>query len=515
MEGRRELDSAGRTAHALLILALGCGAASGADEIERGTELARAGRSDEARAEFLAGARNAPRDKRFPLELAGLAYRAKNFPAARRYLRQALELDPADGYGNDFLGTIDFLEGNLEAALASWNRIGKPRLEEVKVAPAARLNPVLLDSALTIAPGSLLTLDQFRTAAARLEALDVFDSYRLDVSARTDERFEATLHWFQPPAWMKAASMFRGLAYQTMQPELRNIGGTGVNWTNLLRWDAQKRRVATSVEGPIRRHANWRYRWYGDARRETWNAGGLEDFRLQRIASGAEFQSIPSWRVSWRTGFEVSSRHYGNLAGFQGGMAAKYRAGLTYELLRVPERRITVGSGAAWELGRMLSGARESFSHGQVSLAARWLPKAQGDDYRVNAQVRAGGTLGKPPFDELFMLGVERDNDLWLRGHAGTMEGKKGSAPVGRNYLLMNWDIHKEIYRNAFFTIEAAPFVDAARTQDVFGRPGLRSWLVDTGAEGSVRIPGGLRATLIYGRSLRGDAHALYATIGK
>ena len=62
----------------------------------------------------------------------------------------------------------------------------------------------------------------------------------------------------------------------------------------------------------------------------------------------------------------------------------------------------------------------------------RWLPTARGDDYETLARVRAGKTFGDLPFDELFMLGLERDNDLWLRGHIGTRDGRKGSAPLGQ-----------------------------------------------------------------------------------
>ena len=58
-----------------------------------------------------------PGDTRFPLELAGVAFQQKLYPAVARHLLQALQLDPTDSYGNDFLGTVYFLQGNLEAAL--------------------------------------------------------------------------------------------------------------------------------------------------------------------------------------------------------------------------------------------------------------------------------------------------------------------------------------------------------------------------------------------------------------
>jgi hypothetical protein len=506
------LDAVGRAATALLILAAGCAAA---DDLQRGTELAQSGHWAEAREAFLEGTRLAPRDRRLLVELAGVEYRQKNLAAAKRYLRRALALDPSDRYACDFLATIYYLEGNVEAAVRYWNRIGKPQIAEVLVAPEPKLNAVLLDSALTIAPGSLLTLDDFRTADARLDALDSFPSYRLDLEAHADERFDAALHWVQLPGWTSIVSAFRGVAYQTLLPELRDIGGTGLNWDALLRWDAQKRRIGTSFSGPLMHNAKWRYRWYADARSETWNAGGAEDFRMQRLASGLEFQAIPSWRLAWQTGVEVSSRRFMNLPGFGEGAAIQYRAGLTYELLRIPERRIRIVSGANGDVGRMLGGSGGLFSHARASLDARWLPKSRGDDYEVNARVRAGTTQGNAPFDELFMLGVERDNDLWLRGHSGTVAGKKGSAPVGRNYFLANWDFHKQLYRRELFTLAAGPFVDTGRTSDVFGRSRFQPWLVDTGLDTSVRVAGGLHVNLIYGRDLRGGGHVIYATVGR
>jgi len=289
-------------------------------------ELAGSGEWDQARTALLAGARRNPGDKRYPLELAGIEYRRKNPAAAKHYLRRALELDSADRYANDFLGTLYYLEGNLEAALRYWNRIEKPRVDDVKIVPAPRLNPVVVDSALAFAPGSLVTLDGWRTTRARLDGLDVFGNYRLEVRAETEERFDAELGWLRPSAWMTAVSMVRGLAYKTVEPELRDIGGSGSSWTSLVRWDAQKRRAATELAGPVMHNAKWRYRWYADARSETWNTGGLEDFRLRKMATGAEFEAIPNGTVTWRSGFEVSSRGLANLAEFRGGTAVAYRA---------------------------------------------------------------------------------------------------------------------------------------------------------------------------------------------
>ncbi len=107
---------------------------------------------------FAAGARLQPGDKRFPLELAGVAFKQKQYTQAARYLRRALHLDPNDSYGNDFLGTVYFLQGNIEAALKYWNHVDKPQIAEVRTQPTPQVNAALLDRAFVFAPASTLRL---------------------------------------------------------------------------------------------------------------------------------------------------------------------------------------------------------------------------------------------------------------------------------------------------------------------------------------------------------------------
>src|SRR5207249_9420191 len=86
---------------------------------------------DEAKLAFDAGFRKAPGDSRFLVELAGVAYKQKDFRAAKKHLHAALKLNPRDPYSSEFLATIYFLEDNLEAALKYWNPEDKPRLKSV------------------------------------------------------------------------------------------------------------------------------------------------------------------------------------------------------------------------------------------------------------------------------------------------------------------------------------------------------------------------------------------------
>src|SRR5207245_3575629 len=115
--------------------------------------------------------------------------------------------------------------------------------------------------------------------------------------------------------------------------------------------------------------------------------------------------------------------------------------------LCTPQGRLRAYVSSMSYIGRLFSSSGALFSREQVSVAAHWFPQARGEDYETIARVSSGGAFGRAPFDELFMLGLERDNDLPLRGHIGTRDGKKGSAPIGRRYILTNFELLKNIYR--------------------------------------------------------------------
>ncbi|MGC2511478.1 MAG: tetratricopeptide repeat protein, partial [Acidobacteriaceae bacterium] len=104
-------------------------------ELDRGLALAELGRFHEAEKTFAAGHAGHPRDARFLEEMAGIAYHDNRFATAKKDLRRALVLDPKDTYASNFLASIYFLEGNLEAALKYWNRVGKPKLSDLTYDP--------------------------------------------------------------------------------------------------------------------------------------------------------------------------------------------------------------------------------------------------------------------------------------------------------------------------------------------------------------------------------------------
>jgi len=107
------------------------------------------------------------------------------------------------------------------------------------------------------------------------------------------------------------------------------------------------------------------------------------------------------------------------------------------------------------------------------------------------------------------MLGMERDNDLWMRAHVGTRHGRKGSAPLGRNYFLMNWAFDKNIFDNGFLNIKLSPFLDTGKSTDPAPGLGSRQWLWDAGLQAKFRV-GGVGFMFVYGRDLRSGKNAFY-----
>src|SRR6266496_3749094 len=151
---------------------------------------------------------------------------------------------------------------------------------------------------------------------------------------------------------------------------------------------------------------------------------------------------------------------------------------------------MNLDAGAHSEAGRIWSQPSHSFEKLQGSARFHWFPQAENDDYEMQYQVRAGKTFGDVPFDELFMLGLERDNDLWMRAHIGTRDGRKGSAPLGRNYFLSNWEQDKQLYGNGLINTTLGPFLDTGHITNQSNPVGSQKWLWDAGVQAKISALG-------------------------
>jgi hypothetical protein len=369
----------------------------------------------------------------------------------------------------------------------------------------------LLDHALTFSPAGPLALADLLTSRARVQGLGVFSNPAFWLAARDDGKFDVILNLPERNGWGNSAweallSTFRGVAYLTIYPEYFNLHHSAIDIRSLVRFDSEKRRVGADVSGPLNGNTKRRYRIGLDLRDENWSirdsftgfAPMLGALNLRREAASADVSSLESGRWDWSAGFELSHRDYRSVdlgtaltpSLLLEGTQLKQLSHLRYELWRNPDHRLVVRSSASSQLARIWSQPAEVFAKLQGSCSGQWFPEAEGDDYEMQAQVRGGGMAGSGPFDELFMLGLERDNDLWMRAHIGTRDGRKGSAPLGDRYFLMNSEVDKRLYSNGFLSVKLSPFLDTGKITDPAGQLGSQRWLWDTGLQAKVRVLG-------------------------
>jgi hypothetical protein len=439
-------------------------------------------------------------EKNRAIELAGIEFRARNYVEAQRHIRQVLRKDRGNAYANDFLATTYLLQDNPEAALKYWNRIGAPRVAEVRTKPAVPVNPILWDRAFAFSPAAGLSLPDFEDTKARLDSLGVLSRFRFEFvpagSAGPD--FDVVVHALPAGGlgglWGTVATLARGLPYQTVQYDVRNIHSAGLNLSTLARWDSQKRRVWLRASEPIDRNPRHRAEVSLDVRNEMWDTGA-EQFAIRRGEGVVTVQSQVNARWSWASSLHASSRTSGKV-GDRNGFMLTYEASIQHRLLSVPERRLTLNTSAAFEFGK-------EFDRTTVMAVLQWLPRAVADDYKSTVSFHAGRTGGSVPFDEYFALGLDRDNDYLLRGHRGIRNGQKGAGPIGQEFLLTNFDVQKTLLNRGFLKAAAGPFLDAARLTRA------EPTLLDAGIQLRVSLVGGPTLDFSYGINLR-DRHGAF-----
>jgi tetratricopeptide (TPR) repeat protein len=499
-----------------------------------GTALARLERWHEAEIAFQSGLHLAPHDSRFPIELAGVAFTQKRYSQATRRLRQALKLSPQDAYANDFLGTIYFLQGNLDGSLKYWNRVGKPQVAEIRTDPPPHVSPTLLDRAFAFSPASVLEGSEFHASDARISSLGIFSRYHFDLIAAEDDKFDVSFrsqerNGFGSTKWEALFQSLHGLPFLTVTPEYYNLHHEAINLVSLFRWDPDKRRAYARFSSPFQHTAKYRYEITADLRNENWNilnsdaspSPPLASLNLRRQLLGFSLASFASGRWHWSAGAEFSHRDFrsvvtGNVLTplLADGYELKQLAELRATLWRMPERRFALEGEVSSQAARLWSQPVQTSEKLQASLGWHWFPRAQGDDFEMQQQFRSGKTFGTVPFDELFMLGLERDNDLPMRAHIGTHDGRKGSAPLGRNYFLANWETDKNLYGNGIVTLKVGPFLDTGKITDPLPTLGSRKWLCDTGGQIKLRVFG-TGVAFSYGKDVRSGKNTYYLTMLK
>jgi hypothetical protein len=294
----------------------------------------------------------------------------------------------------------------------------------------------------------------------------------------------------------------------------------------LWRWDSNKRRIAVTLSSPFGLNPRLRFSLLTDVREERWDlrssyrsfAGPIADLKLRKYEAGGEFAVGLGAGTQWTSGLSVARRSFRDSDGaapFRDTWSFEWPNRLSALLWSWPDHRINIDGDLLLSPGRLISAQAGRFLISQGNLRVSWYPQASGDDLSARSAVSTGRIFGAATLDQFFMLGMERDNPLWIRGHAGTRGGRKGEAPMGTEYILIQNELSRTVFRLPFLKVSAGPFYDTGNMTEADGRFGSRGWMHDAGLSVTLKTFSVLAWTLVYGRNLRDGGGVFYAAASR
>lgn len=495
----------------LILLALVCQD----DVLARAVSLASANQLEEAERVLRDGAAAYPHDARFAVELAGVAWRRKQFGPAKTYLRRGLRLEPSNAYANEFLGSAYLLEGNTFAALKYLNRVRKPVIGSVVFVPEPRLRSDLVHRLPAVSAGQLLTEARLADTEHNLARLRVFGEPRFDLAPGPNNEYGLSIRAAvvaQPLSGTvgQLLPLLRGLPYQNVSLDWFNLGQRAVSLNAIGRWDANKRRIAAKYRVPSVRTA---YTLWTDLRDENWAVTTQgTSFDVRSAALGGEVEFELGNGITWTPGMALSRHTFRN--GGPNSSIWEIRNRIDLPRWRYVERRLTIDSSITARVGRIYSQTSSRLTGAEFDGRLHWLPQGKDDVYQVHGRLRGAALTGNLPIDALYATAMERDTDIWLRGHVGTRDGRKGNAPMGTRFGVAQTAVMRRMWQMPFVRLDAGPFFDVGNVGGVAGL-GSRGFLYDTGIQAEVTLLGSFRLSIVYGRDLRDGHNVFYTAISR
>jgi tetratricopeptide (TPR) repeat protein len=478
---------------------------------------------------FKEGSRRYPQDSRFHNELANLYLEYNDRDSAKSELKRSLVVDPNNNYASDLLATIDMSEGEVQSALRSWNKSGRPVINDILHNYYLTFSSWVIRDAVAFHPSGILKYSQWKTTESRLFETDNFSNVGLEIEPTVvPDQYNAIVRTTAKTNTLGAFlfGAFKGAPFETHYADLWNMGNSGINFNGFYRWDTNRRGAAGRLKIPaplaglvyLELGSGWRAeRW--DTSRQIVPAlkpDAKFDYRATAMRFGVK--SIPHYRVELAAGFEYRNRYAkGNLPQIYTNdlNAAEFQAAVNLKLIdrRYQNRLRLEGFGAR----RSLLGAA-NFTGGVAQLDNR-VTLSRDTRTSFDWTLKGGTTRGLLPIEDYFLVGLDDQNPAnLLRGHTTERNGRYGYGPIGSEFALLNTDLERRLATVPFFNTFNIPFLvvkwnlflDGAKTWDrnhVFQPSKL---LVDTG--------GGLRfetpthsLNFVYGHGLRDGTNTVFA----
>jgi tetratricopeptide (TPR) repeat protein len=470
---------------------------------------------------FNEGSKRYPDDARFHVELAHLFIDNNDIDAAKSELRRTLVIDPTNNFASDQLATIDMSEGDVQSALRSWNKSGRPYINDILHNYYLNFGSWVVRRAVTFHPAGVLRYSQWKTTEARLLETGNYSNVGLEIEpTRVPDQYNAVVRTTARTNSL-ANFMFdavKGALIQTTYLNVWNIGNSGVTFNGTYRYDSQRRLVDGELQIPLPvaglTHLEIGNIW----RNENWNLSpviqpqflGQAPFLYKDNAVRVAVKHIPNYRVELGAGFEYRNR------AASGSIATLDENSLNTGLFTAETSLLFFDGTYKNRLSVDAFGARRAivgntqFTGGSAELNNRVVLSK---DTRTNFDwTIKGGTIrgSNIPVDNYFMLGIGIPTTNILRGHTVANDGQYGNGPMGTDFVLFNTDVDRKLATIPFFNTVNIPyfqvkwlvFFDGAKTWDrqhIFQEGKL---LLDTGFGLRFETPTH-SINFVYGRSLR------------
>jgi tetratricopeptide (TPR) repeat protein len=474
------------------------------------------------------GSKRYPQDARFHNQLADLFLANNDTEAAKAELRRALAVDPNNNQASDLLATIDMSEGDVQSALRSWNRSGRPVIDDILHNYYLTFGSRVVRKAVAFHPSGVLHYDEWKTTESRLLETDNFANVGLEVEPTTvPDQYNAVVRTATKTNSLAdfLFNLLKGAPVDTSYVDVWNIGNSGINFNGSYRWNKNRRRAEGQIKIPIPLPGLLHLEIGNTWRSERWDLSPSirpeskprARFDYKANTMRIHLKQIPHYRVQLGAGFEYRNR------------AAKG------DLPELSTDSTNTGKFSVETNFRLLDGGYQNRLHLEAFAARRSIA---GDaqftgaiaelDNRVtlskdtrtylNWTVKTGTARGRLPVEDYFVLGLDTHSENLLRGHTAADHGRYGRGPMGTDFVLVNTDIDRRLatiplfntLNIPFLTVKWELFFDGAKTWDrnrIFQQGKL---LLDTG--GGLRFETPTHSfNLIYGRSLHDAKNVFFA----
>jgi len=444
----------------------------------------------------------------------------KDVEAAKAALRQALRVDSKNNYASDLLATIDMSEGEVQSALRSWNKTGRPIIDDILHNYYLSFGSWVVRKAVAFHPTGVLRYSEWKTTESRLLETDNFGNVGLEIEPTTiPDQYNAVVRTTTKTNHSGdfVFNLLKGLPIETSYLDVWNIGTSGINFNANYRWEADRRRLEGQLKIPVPFPGLLHLELGNTWRREQWNLSpnirneglGVARFKYDANILRLHVKQIPHYRFDIGGGLEYRNRAAsGNLP----NLATDSRNVGKFSL----ESNLRLFDGKYQDrLHLEAFAARRSilgdinFSGGVAELNNR-ITLSKDDRAYLDWTVKGGTSRGNLPVEDYFLLGIDTNMRNPLRGHTASDHGTYGRGPMGTDFVLVNTDLERRIatvplfntINIPFLTVKWEVFLDAAKTFDrnrIFKQGKL--W-VDTG--GGLRFETPTQSfSIVYGRSLR------------